>query len=240
MMLFAFVSNADNYFTIGDTLRIKPSLLGGYFTTDASAHIDGKMDNFSIVISYPDGFRPRPWHGIEGGEDLTIAYMDVTGTEQTYTASLTISHDYGEVSAYIPVIGYWDYNMDGILEPYGTAKWNAGDYAQMFTFNMFIDESFRRGWLTFDGHLDSGNDKRGAILADVAFYTRTWVWIGYKKGDVSGNERADIGDITMLIDYTLGKDIQLDEFQTEAADVNNDGIVDIDDVTMLIDMVLGR
>lgn len=237
MCLFAIVANADNCFTLGDTLRIPPKYLGGYYSTDVKATIDGKMDNFSIVITYPDGFRPRPWHGIEGGEDMTISYTDYTGIEQTYTAALTISNDYGEVSSYIPVTGYWDYNMDGILEPYGTAKWDAGVYGQMFTFNFFVNESFRSGWLTMDGHLDSGTDKRGAILADVTFFRRTWVYVGYDKGDVDGNGRISIADVTELNDYLLGCDY-IDEFGIEAADMNCDGNVTIIDMTLIIDVLL--
>ncbi len=238
MCLFAIVANADNYFTIGDTLRLHPKYLGGYYSTDVCAHIDGMMDNFSIVISYPDGFRPKGWHGIDGGEDLTITYSDYTGMEQTYTAALTISTDYAEVSSYIPVTGYWDYNMDGVLEPYGTAKWTAGDYGQMFTFHFYVEDTFRSGWLTMDGHLDSGTDRRGAILADVTFFKRTWVYIGYKSGDTNGNDRYDVGDVTDIIAYVLGNTSHLDDFGLSAVDANGDGEVDVTDVTTIISWTL--
>ena len=91
------------------------------------------------------------------------------------------------------------------------------------------------------GSIHAADLEAQTVEADVSGVGGIQCWATESiKGDVSGNERADIGDITLLIDYTLGKDVPLDEFQTEAADVNNDGIVDIDDVTMLIDMVLGR
>lgn len=237
MMLFALVAEADNYFTLGDTLRIPPKYLGGYYSTDVSAHIDGMMDTWDIAIAYPDGFSPKLWHGIDGGEDLSVYYTDINGTEQVYTAALTISTDYGEVSSYIPVTGYWDYNMDGILEQYGTAKWTAGDYGQMFTFHFYVEDYFRSGWLTLDGHIDSGLDRRGAILADVVFFKRTYVYVGYQRGDVTGNGKVNIDDVTELMAYLL-TDGGLDEFAIVAADYNEDGVITIDDVTALINYLL--
>lgn len=240
MMLFAFVANSSNYFTFGtnDSLRIPPRYSGGYYQTDVRAHIDGKMDNFDIIISYPQGLMPRPWHGIEGGEDMTIAYLDYTGAEQTYTAPLTISNDYGEVSAFIPVSGWWDYNMDGVWESYGTAKWDAGDYAQMFTFRFFLDDSFRSGWVTLDGHLDSGHDSRGAILADVTFFKRVWVYVGYIRGDLNGDDRLTIADVTLLINYLLMDGDGYDIWQSIAADFDDNGTANITDVSRLINYLL--
>ncbi len=55
-------------------------------------------------------------------------------------------------------------------------------------------------------------------------------------GDVDGDGRVSIDDVTALIDLLLKGD--LTDINTPAPDVNMDGFVSIDDVTTLIDMLL--
>ena len=56
-------------------------------------------------------------------------------------------------------------------------------------------------------------------------------------GDVDHDGMIGISDITALIDYILGSDIDID---VQAADVSEDGRIDIADVTALIDLILSR
>ena len=107
----------------------------------------------------------------------------------------------------------------------------------MFEFNLYVDKSFRSGYITFDGTISSGYDQRGAVLQGVRFFSRTWCFVGYERGDVSGNGRIDIGDVPLLIDYLLTGE-GLDEFQLSAADVDMDGDVSISDVSTLVDMLV--
>ena len=55
-------------------------------------------------------------------------------------------------------------------------------------------------------------------------------------GDVNGDGSVNIADVTSLIDYLLGS--ELDTFDAVAADVNGDGSINISDVTSLIDLLL--
>ncbi len=55
-------------------------------------------------------------------------------------------------------------------------------------------------------------------------------------GDVNGDGSVNIADVTSLIDYLLGS--ELDIFDAVAADVNGDGSINISDVTSLIDLLL--
>ena len=57
-----------------------------------------------------------------------------------------------------------------------------------------------------------------------------------RQGDVNGDGNATIADATMLIDYLLGANI---EINTIVADVNQDGSISIADVTMILDYLLG-
>jgi hypothetical protein len=71
------------------------------------------------------------------------------------------------------------------------------------------------------------------------------LWSSYKEvllkeggetlpGDVNGDGKVSIDDVTDLIDFLLGAD----NVDPNAADVNSDGKVSIDDVTDLIDLLL--
>ena len=55
-------------------------------------------------------------------------------------------------------------------------------------------------------------------------------------GDVDGDGRLNIDDVTLLIDALLSGDMAAISFET--ADLNANGLLDIDDVTTLIDFVL--
>ena len=55
-------------------------------------------------------------------------------------------------------------------------------------------------------------------------------------GDVDGNGKMNISDVTELIDYLLTRDAS--SIDLGAADVNSDDMVNIVDVTVLIDMIL--
>jgi len=56
------------------------------------------------------------------------------------------------------------------------------------------------------------------------------------KGDVNGDKKVDVNDVTFLVDIILGR--AADTLGT--ADVNNDKKVDVNDVTYLVDIILGR
>lgn len=55
-------------------------------------------------------------------------------------------------------------------------------------------------------------------------------------GDVNDDGNVAINDVTTLIDYLLGG--QLEHFDDLNADVNQDGRITISDVTSLIDLLL--
>ena len=56
------------------------------------------------------------------------------------------------------------------------------------------------------------------------------------RGDVNGDQKVDIDDVTALINYVLSGDAS--SINMEAADCYPDGRIDIDDVTALISFVL--
>ena len=57
-----------------------------------------------------------------------------------------------------------------------------------------------------------------------------------EPGDLNGDGFINIGDVTILIDYMLGD--QIESFDIDNADVNGDGEINIGDVTAIIDLLL--
>lgn len=237
-MLLSVSTNGMNTIGIGaDTIRINPNRLTGYWQVPVVMDIDGYADTWQVSITYPGGVLPKLVAGITAMDGMTITYTSQTGALMMYEAPLQVSTYYQTISSSVAgTYGYWDYNFDGIYETYGNIKWEPGRH-ELWEFNLSIPEDFRAGYIVFDGTISSGYDARGAILSNVKTYRRTWLWVGYIPGDVSGNDRLGIDDVTMLIDYLLGDDT-LDEFQAAACDVNGDGAATIRDTTALIDMLL--
>lgn len=55
-------------------------------------------------------------------------------------------------------------------------------------------------------------------------------------GDVNGNGEVTIVDVSVLIDYLLG--LEVEDFNAANANVNEDNDISIADVSALIDMLL--
>ena len=236
MLLVSINIVAANYITLGDSVRINPRYLDGYYRVTATMTVDGMLDDWSMNVTYPEGLTVKLVSGIMPLEGMTVGYTDRTGAEQTYEAPLQVSANYATISSHISVMGYWDYDGDGWFDTYGTAKWMPGEY-QMFDLNLYVNPAFRSGDIIFDGTLTSGADQRGAVLQGVRFYRTTHVWVGYMRGDLCGNEKIDMGDLTELINLLLGGE-PADEFQMPAADFDGNGTVDMDDLTKLTNYLL--
>lgn len=238
-------ASADRYLTFGinDTLRIKPSSLGDIQNVMIRAHTDGRFDHWDMALRLPQGMRllyafPRndmqyiPYDSVYGNPSYCSAQF-------YYIENITdISRD--SLSATITVPGYWDPNHDNIYESYGTVKWEAGDYAQMCELYFFVNTNFPdTASIYFNEHLSSTMDLRGFTIPTTYISNeRIFLYVGYMRGDVDGNEIINIGDVSLLIDYIMGIE-ELDYYQLKAADVDGDGNVGVVDVTVLTDMVLG-
>lgn len=62
--------------------------------------------------------------------------------------------------------------------------------------------------------------------------------LDYVLGDVDGNGKVDVKDVSVLIDYILGKNQS--GVNVEAGDTNGDGHLDVRDLSDIIDIILGR
>lgn len=236
----ALLATADpaaiHYFTVGenDSLRINPVYLNSQANVTFRAHFEGRLDHWYVTLYYPTGLGI---YSTVRGSDMDVHYLDSLGRDTVYNASLTFQRNDHLVTSFIPVWGYWDYNGDGIYEPYGTVKWGPADYDNMFSINFTVSSSFRCGTLGIDYLLTSSGDLRGNTIDYYQGYKEVFVYVGYKRGDVDRTETVTLNDVTVLTQYLL-TDEGLDEFQLAAADFNQDGLVTLDDVTAISNYLL--
>lgn len=235
-MLLVSISASANYITIGDDVRVHPRYLDGYYQVTAVMEIDGMMDDWSIGITWPKGITPKLVSGIQPLDGMYINYTDRYGQDKVLQAPLQASAEYGTISSEITTLGYWDYDCDGYWDSYGTVKWAAGTY-ELFSLNLYISDDYRDSYIGWSGVLTSGSDQRGAVLQGVRYYKPCHLWVGYMPGDVTGNDKINIDDVTALIDYLLTGE-GLDEFGVKAANCNGDNTTNISDVTWIINHLL--
>lgn len=239
LVLTAGSLSADNYLAFGnsDTIRIPPHILGDNWNNSIRAQFDGRLDTWYMSMFLPSGLSVVV---LQRGSDMTVHYLNADSLPASYAAPLStysVQNGYG-LASQILIPGYWDYNFDGVMESYGTVKWEAGNYSDMLSITLAVDTSFRRGAITVTGSLFTSNDTRGGTINSPTTYSKsTLVYVGYRRGDVNGDDLLSIEDATMINDYLLSGD-GFDEFQLEAADFNGDGMISVLDVSALMTILL--
>lgn len=237
VLMAALSTQAGNYFTINnDTLRVIPSKIGNVLSVPVRAHLDGRIDSWSLTCTFPSDMQVV---FASEGPGMSVPYITSDGTASIYNAVLTVSNNNTVFSSTITDFGYWDYNNDGIYEPYGTIKWEAGDYVVMFNIHFYVQADCTGDFITIDGTLSSTYDWRSGTTGGN-FYKSIYIYFAYLKGDVNGDDDVDINDVNLLIDYVLqGVPSGLDSYQWDAIDVNGNGVVDTNDITAVIAIVNG-
>ena len=239
MMLLAVSANGMNQFSFSDndSVRIHPNRLDGYTQQVVTMTTDAYCDSWNIDFGYPSGLTVKLVAGVTPMGGMTVDYLTATGDMTTYQAVLNVSAVYGSISSTTSTAyGFWEYA--GQYIPYGTVKWSP-DTREMFSMNLYVDPKFRTGDIVMDCVFNSSMDSRGPILSNVRCYKVTHVWVGYRKGDLNGDDKVNISDVTMLINAVL-TDGELDEFQYPAADYNGDGEVNITDATLIMNHIINN
>lgn len=225
---------ADNYFTMGvnDTLRIHPGALGGYVNVPVRAHFDGRLNHFYLTMSYPiDGSLTAG--AVADSTGMNVPYFDSTGTPCVYAAHVSTAVNNTVIFAEIPITGYWDYNNSGNYAPYGTVKWEAGNYPKMFYIQINVSQQCPENDITITGDLWSDGDARGGTVGYVNFYKSIHIVVGYMRGDINGDEFINLADMNLLIDHLING-TPFDAYEMAAADITGDGNVNTADLSALI------
>ena len=247
----------DHYYLTlsqSDTLRISPNALNFYVNVPVIAEFDnGVCDHWRVEMVYPDELS---WAGAvnaysaNGPEyGINIPYVQSDGSDAIFEPTmLTILEEtQNNATTYkrifecsTTVYGFWDYNNDGIYEPYGKVKWGPGRYNRFFDIHFRVDGDCTGDSIVVDGQMSCSYDTRyPTYLIDTSFCKVIHLVVAYLLGDVNGDDMVNMYDVTALIDYLNGT-IDLNQYQLAAADINGDGNVTIADVSVLIDLLLGQ
>lgn len=227
-------ATTPNYFYVGENgvLRISPNKLNGSDDIVVKVHLIGRIDTWNITVTYPDELLPASVTELPG--ITAIPYVDSGGQGCTYDADLT-TYGYTVFSSTIGIFGYWDPQGDLTYEPYGTVKWEAGDY-EMFRINVNVNSDCTGDTISIDGTVGSTDDWRGYTTFGPAC-SKTVVRVAYKLGDVNGDESVNIVDANDLINYISTGNTPLNSYQYAAADINGDGLVNSTDAMLLINIL---
>ena len=134
---------------------------------------------------------------------------------------------------------YWElrntmFNPDSIVARYAAyfaeMKRCGADQREITRWSRGIDLGGRV--LDFDAELEYLTDWWNRHIA----YLDENVFIPYPMGDLNFDYQVTIRDVSLLVDYLLGSDVNV--FNSKRADMNGDESISIKDLTLIIDMLL--
>lgn len=150
-----------------ENIELKRSELGTVITVPVKAHFSAKVSAFQVNLTYPEGLTAS---GAVPGSDMCIVYINSDGEESTCYASLGMGSYYQKFIAAIMDEGYWQ-NPNGedptAWVSYGSIKWEAGDYDEMFLLRLKPNENFTGGDINITFEPASGPDARGETVNDI-------------------------------------------------------------------------
>lgn len=235
MSFFPSTVMGENYFSLGinDTLRVPEACLGGQMKVKMHAHFDGWLESWTLTMSFPEGSLTVA--EAQPGSAMSVPYTNRLGESCIYQAVLSSSADNLTLSSHITEYGYWDAYNDGRYIMYGTVKWSEGYFDDMVLLTLDIPSEFTGCTMNISGWLLSTNDFRGVGTVSGMVNRNVEIVVGRRVGDIDGDDKVDIADVTGLIDLLLVGG----EIPSGIGDVDGDGMVGITDVTQLIDLLLG-
>ena len=134
-------------------------VVSNQITVPVKAHFDGRLNAYYLEITYPEGLTPVR---AVAGRDMTVAYMDKNGVNQTKAVPLNKNDELTRFVGAIDFGGYW--YVAGNLEMYGAVKWEAGTHEEMFLLTLQVDENFFGGDILIHSEVSSGRDTRGGNI----------------------------------------------------------------------------
>lgn len=229
LLLASTGATAANWFTMGenDTLRIAAGC--DTVTVPVFAHFDGGVSSWTLTVTWPEGLEGIK---VAEGPDMTVSYFGSQGEELSYDGAVTTSADFTIISSTITAAAYWPYG--GSYIAYGHAMWPAGDYDAMFYLTFKVVNGFTGGEFNISGMVKGDNPFAGGV-GNVLFNRKVTVIVTRVPGDINGDGRKTIADVTALINLLL-----TDAAYDPVADITGDGKVSIADVTALINQLLTR
>lgn len=235
----AFVDGDFNYPPINEptgfsfqiaSFEINQSDLGQNITIPVSAHFDNYISSWDVQFDFPEGLTPVY---VTKGQDLTMNYYDSRGNQKTQEAYFNYNDEYNHfICSPFFEMGYPDPEED-IDEPYGSVKWAAGDYPEMFFITCHVSDDFAGGQIGIHANASCGYDTRNELQH---FEPTTIDYNGgsYYPGDINNDGEVNVFDVTCFIEYLLYPNSPYYNY-IGFGDVTLDGNMDIADIDAITD-----
>lgn len=163
-LAISLVAMANSYFYI-DSVVVQPDQWGTVLRVPIKAHFDARVQEASIYLSYSTELTLDHY---EYGRDLSVNYLDENGIEQTALPTIDIDNDFTNVYLkFYGQNGYWDPEGTGHYQSYGSVKWEAGDYEEMFVLYLRLPDEFLGADVFVATEVYSSDDARGGTVKDI-------------------------------------------------------------------------
>ena len=218
------VSTAYDYFHMWD-LQLSPSLNG-------ALNVAGGTIQFQSTGDYP-------WQVVQEGSRAYAQSGNAGVSNSTSELTATVNVDKASTLSF-------DFKAWGESNSAGTTHYDACVFIIDGT-EVFIKGAYQNDdWETFTVDLPAGThtlywsyDKDASVNPTGDYFAVDNVAITESasvRGDVNGDGRVDVSDVTALISKVLGNEVS--PFNANNADTNGDNRLDVSDVTALIALVL--
>ena len=206
-------SNGDGEGSVSYDIKQKTGLSEGTAITSRA----------SIVFDFEGAIQTPPWTNII---DATAPTSKAIAVEQTNDSTAVLS-----IEATDELSGMWRYD---VYVQYGSGAWflAAENVPADTTATVKIYEGIDHGFYVVATD-SAGNVEQKEPMRELSYNLTSVV-----KGDVNGDGRISIVDITMVTNAVLKKEDE--NFNAEAADMNLDGRVSIVDATMITNIILKK
>lgn len=229
---------AEAIFYIND-MEINDEDLGMEITIPVGAHFSNYISSWDVQLTFPEGLTPDY---ATKGRDMTLKYYDMNGQEMTATPFFDFDDNYTHFIAASIDMGYQpSMNGEDPYETYGTVKWTAGDYDEMFLITCHVSPDFAGGNVKIITNASCGYDTRNDSMTFEPFANESHSGEGYLilPGDINMDGTINIADVTAFIDYFLDpSSSDYDYLSIEIGDMNRDDALNILDIDALCDYLI--
>ncbi|MBR4829273.1 MAG: dockerin type I repeat-containing protein [Muribaculaceae bacterium] len=211
--------------------------LGTEIIIPVGAHFGNYISSWDVEFIFPEGLTPVY---ATRGSDMTMNFYDDEGQETTKVANLMYNNAYTHFVSMPTYMGYQAPEIEGDLyEPYGTIKWDAGDYDEMFLIHCEVSPYFTGGSIEVITNASSGYDTRNDLMVFEPITNEVYIEeYVYCPGDINSDGQISISDVTEFAYYLIDPASLSDYINIQSADADRNGVLNIADLDGLCDYLL--
>ena len=157
------MAGTHSYLYVDDmTITAEQNVPGNMIQVFVKASFDARVSAFDVNIEFPESVTLFSNGYLRKGDDLTISWTDFFGDTQSAEAGLQGNANHA-IAAFTAA-GY----ENGALESYGVAKWEAGEYDNMYSFYFLVPEGGLESFtFTTSSAVSAGHDSRGGVVDET-------------------------------------------------------------------------